>query len=89
MDFSDALRAIKSGKRVTRTGWNGNGMWLFLIPGSRFPVERGRPMALAAPEMVGNLVSYRSHIDLFTADGEFVPWCATQSDLLAEDWETV
>jgi hypothetical protein len=23
------------------------------------------------------------------ADGDFVPWLASQSDILAEDWETV
>lgn len=89
MDFSSALHAVKSGKRVGRAGWNGKGMWLLLIPGSRFRVEAERPMGQAAPEMVGALVDYRPHIDLYTADAQFVPWCATQSDLLAEDWEIV
>lgn len=30
MDFGDAIKALKSGKRVSRTGWNGKGMWLQL-----------------------------------------------------------
>jgi hypothetical protein len=34
LNFCDALRAIKSGKRVQRTGWNGKGLYAFLQPGS-------------------------------------------------------
>ena len=30
MDFGDAIRALKDGKRVAREGWNGKGMWLSL-----------------------------------------------------------
>lgn len=28
MDFSEALQHLKSGARVTRTGWNGRGMFM-------------------------------------------------------------
>jgi hypothetical protein len=89
MDFSDALQVIKTGKRVCRTGWNGSGMWLFLVPGSRFTVEADRPLGQAAPERVGEVVTYRPHIDMSTVDGEIVPWIASQTDLLATDWEIV
>ena len=40
MDFSDALRWIKAGHMVARSGWNGKGMFLFLVPGSKFEVNR-------------------------------------------------
>lgn len=30
MNFSDALTALKQGKRITQTAWNGKGMWLAL-----------------------------------------------------------
>lgn len=40
MNFSDALTAIKIGKRVARAGWNGKGMFIFLVPGSTFIVNR-------------------------------------------------
>jgi hypothetical protein len=32
MDFGDAIRSLKLGKRVARAGWNGKNMWLALSP---------------------------------------------------------
>lgn len=29
----------------------------------------------------------RDYIEMFTADAEYVPWVASQTDLLADDWE--
>jgi len=86
MDFSTALLALKAGKRVARAGWNGKGMFIFLVPGSVFQVSRP-PLLGIYPE--GTTVRYRAHIDMKTADGMVVPWLASQTDLLAEDWETL
>ena len=30
MNFGQAIEAMKTGKRVSRSGWNGKGMWLAL-----------------------------------------------------------
>jgi hypothetical protein len=89
MTFGDALTALKIGNRVARAGWNGKGMFLVLVPGSSFPVTADRPFGKAAPELVGQTVEYRSHIDMFTVDRQFVPWVASQTDMLADDWEIV
>ena len=35
MDFGQALEELKQGRRVARKGWNGKGMFLFLVPGSK------------------------------------------------------
>jgi hypothetical protein len=78
-----ALELIKSGHRLARRGWNGKGMFIFLVPGSRFVVNRA-PWYEVCGE--GNEVSYQAHVDMRTADGTFVPWQCSQSDLLAEDW---
>jgi len=40
MNFGAALHALKEGKRVARMGWNGKGMFIFLVPGSTFKVSR-------------------------------------------------
>jgi len=88
MDFGQALDALKNGQRVSRAGWNGDGMWLVLVPGSTITVAADRPLGSAAPELVGQAVEYRTHIDLKTVDGEIVPWVASQTDLLADDWRT-
>ena len=40
MNFGNAIEALKEGKRVARAGWNGKGMFLFLVNGSNFVVSR-------------------------------------------------
>ena len=40
MDFSHALNKIKDGHRLSRAGWNGEGMFVFLVNGSKFAVNR-------------------------------------------------
>jgi hypothetical protein len=86
MSFSEALCLLKDGERVEREGWNGKGMFLFLVPGSHFTVNRP-PLLGIYPE--GTEIDYRSHIDMKTAQGDVVPWVASQTDLLADDWQLV
>lgn len=83
MDFGPALALLKAGRRVAREGWNGKGMFLFLVPGSRFAVNRP-PLLGIYPE--GTVIDYHAHIDMRTAQGYVVPWLASQADLLADDW---
>lgn len=82
-DFSVALVAVKDGAKVARKGWNGKGMFIFLVPGSTFTVNRP-PLLGIYPE--GTEINYHPHIDMRTADGQIVPWLASQTDLLADDW---
>ena len=86
MNFGDALDAIKGGATVSRAGWNGKGMFIFLVPGSEFKVNRP-PLNRIFPH--GTDIRYHSHIDMKTADGMIVPWLASQTDILAEDWGVV
>lgn len=83
MDFSIALDFIKAGRKVARSGWNGKDMFLFLVPGSTFVVNRP-PLLGIYPE--GTTINYHAHIDMKTAQGYVVPWLASQADLLANDW---
>lgn len=86
VDFGEAIAALKQGRRVARTGWNGKGMFLVLVPGSsNLTVDEGRPLALAGVP-VGTKFNYLPHIDMWTAQGDFVPWLSSQTDMLAEDW---
>ena len=86
LTFGDALDLLKEGEKVARLGWNGKGMFLFLVPGSTFTVNRP-PLLGIYPE--GTEVNYHAHIDMKTADGQVVPWLASQTDMLAEDWVIV
>lgn len=83
MNFSQALNIVKNGFKVQREGWNGKGMFIFLVQGSTFIVNRP-PLLGIYPE--GTEVKYHAHIDMRTADGTIVPWLASQTDLLANDW---
>ncbi len=86
MSFSAALEALKAGAMVAREGWNGKGMFLFLVKGSSFQTNREPWLSLFGE---GVPVSYHAHIDMKTANGDFVPWLASQTDMLADDWTIV
>lgn len=86
MNFSEALVEIKNGKKVSREGWNGKSMFVFLVPGSVFKVSRA-PLLGIYPE--GTEIKYHAHVDLKSADGQVVPWQVSQTDLLADDWGVV
>lgn len=84
--FSDALDLLKSGERVARAGWNGKGMFLYLVPANSYPAQTG-----AAKSYWGDnaLVPYGAYIAMKTAQENVVPWLASQTDVLAEDWDIV
>lgn len=86
MSFGDALVMLKAGKKVARAGWNGKGMFLFLVNGSTFQVNRP-PLLGIYPE--GTTINYHAHVDMKTADDKVVPWLCSQTDMLAEDWQVV
>lgn len=83
MSFSHVIDLLKDGNKVTRKGWNGNGMWLQIID----PYSNDEYVLHESSTMtIGTLTEY---IGMNTVDNCFVPWVASQSDLLANDWEVV
>lgn len=86
MTFEQALQLVKQGRRVARRGWNGKGMFIYLVPGSMFEVNRPPLSGIYAD---GTLITYRPHVDMRDAEGKCVPWLASQTDLLADDWMEV
>lgn len=89
--FSGALVALKNGWRVCRSGWNEKGMWLTLSPGGMTPATKfwapnNREWAAKQP---GEQAYVHPYITMKTANDQIVPWVASQTDLLAEDWEIV
>jgi len=83
MSFGLAIDAMKKGLQVARKGWNGADMFIFLVPGSVFKVNRPPLLGIFNE---GHEVKYQDHIDMKTAVGTVVPWLASQSDMLATDW---
>ncbi len=91
MDFGDAIRALKDGKRVAREGWNGEGMWLSLsgcdgeraIEANSFWSMNNRDFANSK----GGIAVVLPCICMKTADEKILMgWLASQTDMLAEDW---
>ena len=91
MNFGEAIASLKQGKRVARKGWNGKGMFLYLVGGSVVDKQLLRGEASAQP-ILNNVkcAVFNAHIDMKTADGSVcIGWLASQTDMLAEDWEIV
>ncbi len=86
MDFSGALKLIKDGHRFRREGWNAGGQWVVLQRGypNGIAINQNTAEATGIPE--GTVKVFRPYLMLHTADGSFVPWAPTVSDVLAEDW---
>ena len=78
MSFGLAIEALKLGRRVARAGWNGKGMWLVLIPRCHWETTRGLEHLDGLP-----------WIGMKTADDKFVPWLASQTDMLVDDWQLI
>lgn len=90
-NFGVALEALKAGKRVARAGWNGKGMFLFLLPaGVGIPTKVIHDPALRAvieSEVGGETFDAHGSVRMFTADKKVLTgWMASQTDMLAEDW---
>lgn len=79
LTFGQALDALKAGHRVARAGWNGKGMWLKLVPTALAEFVAFQHVALDALPWIG----------MKTADDKFVPWLASQTDMIAEDWTII
>lgn len=75
--FGVALDILKKGGKVRRTGWNGRGMW----------VEMQRPDAHSKMTLPYLYLNYPGNA--LNTPGARVPWLASQTDILATDWELV
>jgi Protein of unknown function (DUF2829) len=73
MNFGEALAVLKQGGHIFRQGWNAQGMWVALMAAGTEP---------------GALMD-KPYIYMKAFDGGFVPWVASQTDLLSNDWEVV
>lgn len=75
MNFGDALGRLREGDRVARSGWNGKGMWLQLqIPDAHSKMT----LPYIYIEYPEGHAAY--------PNGSRVPWLASQTDMLADDW---
>lgn len=93
MNFGQALESLKLGSKLARQGWNGKGMFIYLVQGTEVSVPNLRNEAwkhVGVNKATYDKVIVNSHIDMKTADGSItVGWAPSQSDMMAEDWVIV
>lgn len=91
MTFGAAIDALKQGKFVARKGWNGKGMYLWLMPATSVKAEWCKePHLKALAEQNGGAIDALGSIRMLTADKKILTgWLASQTDMLSEDWVIV
>jgi len=88
-DFGSALGLMKNGSKVCREGWNGKGMFIFLFKNEGTIIKH--PYLENYIPKEGEIIGYDAlpYIMMKTADNKCVPWLASQTDILAEDWNII
>jgi hypothetical protein len=100
LTFGGAIEALKAGKRVTRKGWNGKGLFVFMqvpanIPADVVPRMQSLPQSVKeevyrrANEGGSGELSYCNQLALVKPNNEINGWAPSAADALAEDWEIV
>jgi len=89
LNFGEAIEALKRGQRVTRPNWNGRGMYLWLLPAATVKAEWCKePHLKALAEANGGAIEALGSIRMLTADKKVLTgWLASQTDMLADDWQ--
>lgn len=99
MKFGEAIEALKDGKRVTRTGWNGKGLFVFMqvpaiINKETVPKMQSLPQSVkdhfqkifdTASEQI-TTITYSNQMALVAPSNLITGWAPSSSDTLAEDW---
>lgn len=91
MNFGQAIEALKEGKKVTRKGWNGKGMFLWLKPAATIKSEWCKdPILKSIVDANGGETEALGTVCMKTADNKILTgWLASQTDMLSEDWDIV
>lgn len=95
LKFGEAIEHLKAGGKVARAGWNGKGMWVSLsghntstrrVDCEHFWSDNNAQFAQAN----GGSAEVLPCFTMKTADNKILMgWLASQTDMLAEDWEVV
>jgi hypothetical protein len=86
-DFGWALEQLREGRRLARDGWSGKRMFIVLQRGypDGIPINRNTSEATGIAE--GTVCRFLPYLMMKTVDDSFVPWLASQTDILAHDWQ--
>jgi len=77
MNFGQTIEALKNGNKVARKGWNGKGIFIEL----QVPDANSK---MTSPYIFIDTTGLQT--DNEAAPKSLVPWLASQTDMLADDW---
>jgi len=102
ISFGEAIKALKEGKRVQRSGWNKKGLFVFMQVPADIDIEIV-PKMQSLPQSVKDefvrrfenpenevplfqSIRYRNQLAMVYPDNSIYGWVASPSDVLSEDW---
>jgi hypothetical protein len=91
MNFGEAIEALKAKRKVQREGWNGKGMYIFLVEPVQLP-NGDDFCCLDLPPQVQETWEMRQRPTIVMKDATdhlVIGWLASQTDMLADDWQLV
>lgn len=88
-DFSWALRQMKHGKKIHRSGWNGKGMFAVLQKGYPQGIPCNKQTAEAWGINEGDLFRCEPYMQLKMVNGSHSMWVPSVNDCLSNDWAIV
>ena len=86
MDFGLAIAAMRQGLRVARAGWNGRGMFVYLVPAASYPAQTGAAKAHFGEDA---MVPYNPYMAIKNVNDTVSTWVPSINDCLAEDWAVI
>lgn len=89
-DFSQALIWLKGSRKISRRGWNGKGMFIYLVAGCDHEIgNSAETQPLESILGQGTNITYQARIDMKFASGQIGIWTPTHEDILAKDWNVL
>lgn len=83
MTFGLAVEALRKGLSVARNGWNGKGMFVYLVPANAYPAQTPVAKSFFGES---SLVPYNAYLAIKNVDNTVSTWVPSVNDVLAEDW---
>ena len=89
-----AVAQMQLGSKVRRSGWNGKGMWIVLMPELKLPPHNTQAPGAKVNDRTAKHIGADTALEsqpyfaMWTAAGKWQPgWTPSTSDTLATDWE--
>lgn len=83
LSFGQALEALETGSKLQRAGWNGKGMFVYLVPANSYPAQTGAAKAYFGENA---MVPYNPYFAIKNVDNTVSTWVPSVNDCLAKDW---